>query len=52
MSFGWKEPLRINNEEIAIRDYKRYDNPFCNTPFGEKLYRISAGGEEVTLDFN
>jgi len=52
MSFGWKEPLRINNEEIAIRDYERYDNPFCNTPFGEKLYRISAGGEEVTLDFN
>ena len=52
MSFGWKEPLRITDKEIAIRDYKRYDNPFCDTVFGEKTYRIKAGNEEIVLDFN
>jgi len=52
ISFGWKEPLRINDQETAIRDYKRYDNPFCNTNFGEKVYNIKAGGETTTLDFN
>ncbi|MDR0503887.1 MAG: hypothetical protein LBH16_11265 [Treponema sp.] len=52
MSFGWKGPLRLNGEEISIRDYKRYDNPFCAVSFGEKLYRINAGGKETVLDFN
>jgi len=52
LSFGWKEPLRIKDEEIVIRNYKRYDNPYCDTPFGEKVYRIRAGGDEVTLNFN
>ncbi|MCL2181031.1 MAG: hypothetical protein FWB83_07875 [Treponema sp.] len=52
MSFGWKEPLKINDEEIAIRDYMRYDNPFCRAAFGEKRYLIKAGGEEISLDFD
>ena len=52
VTFGWKEALRVNDEEISVRNYKRYDNPYCDTPFGEKTYRIRAGGEELTLDFN
>ena len=52
LSFGWKEALRVNDEEIPLRDYGRYDNPYCDTPFGEKVYRIRAGGEETLLDFN
>jgi hypothetical protein len=52
MSFGWREALTVKDEKIPIRDYKRYDNPYCDTAFGEKVYRIRAGGEEVTLDFN
>jgi len=51
-SFGWKEPLRVRGKIVAIKDYKRYDNPYCDTAFGEKVYRIRAGGEEITLDFN
>lgn len=52
LEFGWREPLRVKDEEISIRDYKRYDNQYCDTAFGEKLYRIRAGGEEVVLNFN
>ncbi|MCL2832302.1 MAG: hypothetical protein FWD78_03955 [Treponema sp.] len=52
MSYGWKEPLKINNEQIAAKNYKRYDNPFCKTEFGEKVYRINSGGDQVILDFN
>ena len=52
ISFGWKEALMVKDEKISIRDYKRYDNPYCDTAFGEKVYRIHAGGEEVILDLN
>jgi hypothetical protein len=51
MSFGWAEPFKVKDEEIAIHGYKRYDNPYCQAEFGQKTYRISCGGEEVKLDF-
>jgi hypothetical protein len=51
MSFGWNEALKINGEETAIHNYKRYDNPYCRTEFGEKNYLIRCGGEEVKLEF-
>jgi hypothetical protein len=51
MSFGWSEPLKVNNEEIQIHSYKRYDNPYCQTEFGAKSYHISCGGEDIKLDF-
>ena len=52
MSFGWKEALKVKGTDVPIRDYKRYDNPFCDTGFGEKVYNIRAGGEEVKIDLN
>ncbi|GHT59231.1 hypothetical protein FACS1894109_14760 [Spirochaetia bacterium] len=51
LSFGWNEGLKVNGEEIPFHDYKRYDNPYCDTEFGEKSYRIHCGGEEVKLEF-
>ncbi|GHV10281.1 hypothetical protein FACS189485_23300 [Spirochaetia bacterium] len=51
LSFGWNEDLKVNGEEISFRNYKRYDNPYCDTEFGEKSYRIHCGGEEVKLEF-
>jgi hypothetical protein len=51
LSFGWNESLKVNGEETPIRNYKRYDNPYCQTEFGEKSYHIHCGGEEVKLDF-
>ncbi|GHV86768.1 hypothetical protein AGMMS50255_0640 [Spirochaetia bacterium] len=51
LSFGWNESLKINGEEIPIHGYKRYDNPYCQTEFGEKSYHIRCGGEEVKLEF-
>ena len=52
MSFGWKEPLTVNEIDIEFKNYKRYDNPFCETQFGEKTYKINTGEENITLDFN
>ena len=29
VSFGWTEPLRARGEEVPLRDYPRFDNPYC-----------------------
>ena len=52
MSFGWKEAFRVKGAEVAFKDFKRYDNPYCDTQFGDKVYRIRAGGEETVIDLN
>jgi len=33
ISFGWEAPLAVAGEEIPIRDYPRYDNPWAQTEF-------------------
>jgi hypothetical protein len=33
VSFGWESPLLVADEEIPIRDYPRYDNPWTQTEF-------------------
>jgi hypothetical protein len=51
VSFGWNEALKAAGEEIPIHGYKRYDNPYCQTNFGDTTYHIRCGGEEVKLEF-
>lgn len=36
ITFGWDEPLTVNGEIVAIKNYKRYDNPYCQAEFGMK----------------
>jgi hypothetical protein len=33
ITFGWNEPLTVNNKEIKIKDYDRYDNEYIKMPF-------------------
>lgn len=49
--FGWNAPLTVNETEIPLRGYKRYDNASCNAEFDAKRLEISAGGHSLTLDF-
>jgi hypothetical protein len=34
MEFGWLAPLTVNGDEISIKNYKRYDNPYDQVEFG------------------
>ncbi len=50
MRFGWDGPLTVKGEEIKIKDYPRYDNPFCKAEFNSKRLEISCGGSECIID--
>ena len=50
MKFGWTCPLVVNGEEIALGDYPRYDNPYCQAEFNTKVLEINAGGSHTVLD--
>ncbi len=51
ISFGWNRPLRVEEKEIRIHGYPRYENPFCHTPFDADRIEITAGGHRAVLDF-
>jgi hypothetical protein len=51
VQFGWTGPLTVAGEEIALRAYPRFDNPYCQTAFGQRRYEIQCGGEQLLLQF-
>jgi hypothetical protein len=51
MSFGWSGPLTIDGEEIPLRGYARFDNPYAQVDFNTLHYRIAYGGMALELDF-
>lgn len=52
MRFGWDIPFTVKGEEIQIKDYPRYDNPYCQAAFDSKRLEISCGGSECVIDHN
>ncbi|MDD2647877.1 MAG: hypothetical protein PHI27_03530 [Eubacteriales bacterium] len=50
-AFGWNEPLKVSGKEVPLHGYKRYENEFCTAEFDAKRIEISAGGHNLTLDF-
>jgi hypothetical protein len=42
---GWAEGLAVAGVDIQIRDYPRFDNPYCNAPFGTREFRVRCGDE-------
>lgn len=49
--FGWNEPLRVGDTEIALHGYKRYDNPFCQAEFDAPQIEIACDGHRTVLNF-
>ncbi len=50
MHFGWNLPLSIGHKEVVIKDYPRYDNPYCKAAFDTKRLEISVDGSTCVLD--
>lgn len=47
--FGWKGVFTVDDVEIPLKDYLRYDNPFCRAEFGSRALKISTDGHELDL---
>ena len=40
VEFGWRGRLRVCNEFISLRGYKRFDNPYCQAEFADPTMTI------------
>lgn len=52
ITFGWDDPLLVDGDEIPLRGYPRFDNPYTRSAeFGTGQYRFAFNGQTLTLDF-
>jgi hypothetical protein len=49
--FGWDKPFSVENAEVPLKGYRRYDNPYSQTEFGSHEIKIAAGGYELYLNW-
>jgi len=51
LNFGWKGLFTLDGRNIPLRDFKRFDNPYCQADFNTRKFVIESGGSRLTLDF-
>jgi hypothetical protein len=49
--FGWDGPLVVEEEEISLHDYPRFDNPYCQSRFAQTSFAIQRQGETLVIEF-
>jgi hypothetical protein len=49
--FDWDGPLTVAGKEVPLRDYPRWDNPYCTAEFGSLRHVITHAGQRLELDF-
>ncbi|MCB0158797.1 MAG: hypothetical protein KDD83_11755, partial [Caldilineaceae bacterium] len=50
VEFGWLKPLTVDDVEIDLHDYPRFDNPYCRADFGARTYTIRHGEDTHVID--
>jgi len=50
MEFGWDSPLTVNGEKVCLREYPRFDNPWCHAEFGATRYVIRGATDSLELN--
>ena len=48
--FGWEGTLSVDNVEVLIKDYRRYDNSYSKAEFNGNEIEISVGGTQTQLE--
>ena len=51
LEFGWTGPLTLDDVEIALSGYKRFDNPYTRVEVNTLVYEIAYDGVGLLLDF-
>ncbi len=49
---AWDGPFAVDGAPIPLRDYARFDNPYCRAEFGARRFEIAHAGRHLTLDFD
>ena len=49
--FGWEGPLSVDNVEIPLHDYPRYDNPYVQAEFDPSEIRVTTDERELYLNW-
>ncbi len=49
--FGWTAPLSVDDIEIQLKDYPRYNNPYVQAEFDTTKIHIEAGGYKLSLNW-
>ncbi len=49
--FGWEGPFSVDNVEIPLHDYPRYDNPYVQAEFDPNEIKVSVGEHELYLNW-
>lgn len=52
INFAWDGALTVDGKEIALRNYKRFENPYSQAEFNTGIYKIQSGTQSLELDFN
>lgn len=50
-SFGWDKPFQINQKEIKLSGYPRFQNTYCHTDYESAYYKITYQNQSLVLDF-
>jgi hypothetical protein len=51
IQFGWEGPLLVDGKEVSIKNYKRFDNMYCQSEYMTGRYDIWYNGKETTYLF-
>jgi hypothetical protein len=49
--FGWEQALSVDNVEVPLNKYRRYDNPYSQTDFNADEITITAAEHALTLNW-
>ena len=49
--FGWDGAFSVDNVEIPLHNYPRYDNPYVQAEFDPSEIRVAAGKHELLLNW-
>lgn len=51
VNFAWDGPLTVGGENVPLREYPRWKNPYTVVAFNSLRYEIAFQGKRLTLDF-
>jgi hypothetical protein len=51
MRFGWEDNLSVDNVQIQLKDYRRYDNHYSKSEFSSHEIKVTVEEHELILNW-
>ena len=48
--FGWNGALSVDNVQVSLKAYRRYENAYAQVEFGAHEINLAAGEHALTLN--